>query len=767
MAFFPSSVATQLQLLTPKNNTLVILAADCDIDDDVLSVDDASPLPDSGYLTFVDTDEIIYYGSKSGNTLESVTRGADGSAATTHVAGVDLEMRWNAAYHTVLADEIIAVTDNVRDRFGLDTNIVVPTGVTFTITDGLGIGGAVDSKAILSLTSTAKGFLPPRMTTVQRDAITSPTEGLVLYDTTTDRLNVRDASDWRAYLAAGAGDIVNADVNAAAAIAYSKLNLGSSIVNADVAAAAAIARSKLATGSTNRLVVNDGSTGALTDAAAITASRLLVSDANGIPTHTSVTTTEAGYLSGVTSAIQTQLTGKVNDTGDTITGDLIMDNQKGIKFREGSGGGTNHAYIIAPATLAGDYTLTLPPDDGDSGEVLSTNGSGVLDWVSTLTNPLSADLDFDGFGTTDLADINNTFIGVGRNRVINGEMLIDQANAGASVSVNSTTAKYGTDMFWGQGVGSAGVFSMVQNESGPAGASGNDRFRKSLLVQCTTADASLASTDRYRIATDIEGLMVRDTSIGTANARTVTLSFWVQGSLTGTYSGALQNSASDRSYPFEYTLNATDTWERKTVTIALDQSGTWLTDTGIGIRIIWALALGSNHVSTAGAWAAGNFSGTSNQVNFMSSSTTRYIYITGVQLEIGTAATLFERRPWQQEVALCQRYYEKSYAIDVAPATSGDGGRHFVSGSTDNNNDIYTTIRFAVPKRTTPTFTFYRTGGGSGQWDYNRSGGSGAVTAQTDGSSANANGTVVNIDNVGAAWVVALATGHWVADARF
>jgi hypothetical protein len=345
MAFFPSAVPTTANLLVALNNTKVLLDVNAGVGDTTITVDDASPLQSSGYLTFNDDDdnpETISYTGKSGNDLTGVTRGDDSTAAAAHSADgtVALEARWNAKYHNLLADEVIAVATNVKNRFGLNTDIVVPTGIAFQITDGLGIGGAVDSKAMFSITSTTKGFLPPKMTTTQRDAIASPTEGLEIYNTTTHRKNIYQASNWRQVNLGGETDIVNADVSASAAIVYSKLSLTTSIVNGDINASAAIAVTKLAALTASRIVLTDGSGfltaeaqatltiahggtnsgtslnnnrvmqssgGAIVEAAAITASRALVSDSNGIPTHSAVTSTELGYVAGVTSSIQTQL----------------------------------------------------------------------------------------------------------------------------------------------------------------------------------------------------------------------------------------------------------------------------------------------------------------------------------------------------------------------------------------------------------------------------------------------------------------------------
>lgn len=212
-AIWPAAVATQLQLLTAINNTKVTLAVNAGVGDTTITVDDHSALPNSGYLTFADNEdspETIYYTGKSGSTdLTGVTRGADGTAAGTHTAGAFLDQRPNAAYHNLLVTEIIALAQNLANRFGLNTNIIIPTGISVQAVDGIGIGGALDAKAILSLVSTTKGFLPPKMTTTQRDAIVTPTEGLMIYNTSTKQYNLYDGSNWLPLVPLNsAGDLV-------------------------------------------------------------------------------------------------------------------------------------------------------------------------------------------------------------------------------------------------------------------------------------------------------------------------------------------------------------------------------------------------------------------------------------------------------------------------------------------------------------------------------------------------------------------------------
>jgi hypothetical protein len=239
-----------------------------------------------------------------------------------------------------------------------------------------------------------------------------------------------------------------------------------------------------------------------------------------------------------------------------------------------------------------------------------------------------------------------------RNKIINGNMRIDQRNAGSAVTINSSSATYSVDRWLGFGMASAGVFTLNQSTTAP------DNFNYSLAATCTTADATISAGDRYFIDQRIEGTNIEDYGFGTSAAKTYCLSFWVQSSLTGTYCVAFINSDGTRSYVAEYTINQADTWEYKTIVILGDTSGTWLTDKGIGITIRFALATGTTYQTTANTWTAGNFNATANQVNWLSSNSSRFFRITGVQLEEGSAETPFELRPFGIENQLCMRYYQ-------------------------------------------------------------------------------------------------------------
>ena len=236
-----------------------------------------------------------------------------------------------------------------------------------------------------------------------------------------------------------------------------------------------------------------------------------------------------------------------------------------------------------------------------------------------------------------------------KNRIINGAMVIDQRNAGASVTLNGSES-FITDRF-ACGDVTDGSFAAQQVSDAPTG------FINSLKCTVTSADTSLAATQSAYCYQSIEGLNISDLAWGTANAKTVTLSFWVKSSLIGTFGGALRNSAANRSYPYSYTISSADTWEQKAVTIAGDTTGTWLTTNGVGINLQFSLGAGSDRTGTAGAWNANNNVGATGQTQIIGTNAATW-QITGVQLEVGASATGFEYRQFGQELNLCQRYYQ-------------------------------------------------------------------------------------------------------------
>ena len=275
-----------------------------------------------------------------------------------------------------------------------------------------------------------------------------------------------------------------------------------------------------------------------------------------------------------------------------------------------------------------------------------------------------------------------------KNRIINGDMRIDQRNAGASVTA-STTGAYALDR-WYLEEATDGAATVQQVSDGPTG------FTNSLKVTVTSTDTSIGASQYFEVDQNIEGFNTADLSFGTASASTITISFWVKSSLTGTFGGSIRNSAANRSYPFSYTINAANTWEKETITIAGDTTGTWIGATnGIGLRLTLALAAGSSLSGTVNTWAGANLLAPTGSTNLMGTASATW-QVTGVQLEIGTSATPFERRLYNQELANCQRYY---YRFNPTSSSSNTLGSGFVQDSTNAQILHF----FPVSMRTSPT----------------------------------------------------------------
>ena len=239
----------------------------------------------------------------------------------------------------------------------------------------------------------------------------------------------------------------------------------------------------------------------------------------------------------------------------------------------------------------------------------------------------------------------------GRNRIINGDMRIDQRNGGASVN-NQATNSYTLDR-WNIYGDQASKFSVQQNAGSVTPPLG---FSNYLGITSLSA-LSPSATDLYILRHKIEGFNIADLGWGTANAQSVTLSFWIRSSLTGTFGGVFGNGAGNRSYPFTYSIASANTWEQKTIIISGDTTGTWAFDNTIGMQIIFSIGVGTNFQGTAGEWASAGYYAPTGATSVVATNSATF-YITGVQLEAGSVATPFEHRQYGHELALCQRYYE-------------------------------------------------------------------------------------------------------------
>jgi len=307
--------------------------------------------------------------------------------------------------------------------------------------------------------------------------------------------------------------------------------------------------------------------------------------------------------------------------------------------------------------------------------------------TDTWGTKINTDLDLiDAKFTSNLLSASANGVTGFKNRIINGAMVIDQRNAGASVT--PTASAYTLDR-WIAAVSQSSKFSVQQSSTSTTG------FKNSLLITSLSAYSVLAG-DYFDIDQRIEGFNVADLEWGTANAQTVTLSFWVRSSLTGTFGGSLQNSAGNRSYPFTYTISSANTFEQKTITITGDTTGTWLTTNGIGLRVSFGIGVGSTYSGTAGSWSANNYLSATGATSVVGTNGATF-YITGVQLEKGSTATSFDYRPYGTELVLCQRYFwSPNFAV---------GASTYV-GIVNTSSSGLVSIPHPVVMRAAPTVTY-------------------------------------------------------------
>ena len=307
-------------------------------------------------------------------------------------------------------------------------------------------------------------------------------------------------------------------------------------------------------------------------------------------------------------------------------------------------GDTSGAITVAAPAVAGTHTLTLPTETGT---------------IATKT------------------DVSNS---VNRNLIINGDMQISQR--GTSFA---NASGYTLDRFTFTDTGS-GEFTVSQSTDVPSGQG----FASSMKLDCTTANASLGSSDQVRQIHKIEGYNLQQLSYGTSAAKSLTMSFWVKSNKTGTYCVTLsQEDRSYASYTSEYTISASNTWEKKTLTFDGDTSGVINNDNGAGLWVMFAFGAGSGRHIAADTWVGSYGLATSNQVN-LSDSTSNELYLTGVQLEVGTVATPFEHRPYDIELLRCFRYFE----------TLGGGNVH---GGSYNGVTTIGHLQYKARKRALPT----------------------------------------------------------------
>jgi len=242
---------------------------------------------------------------------------------------------------------------------------------------------------------------------------------------------------------------------------------------------------------------------------------------------------------------------------------------------------------------------------------------------------------------------------VGKNRIINGNTAIDQYLSGGTIVPSATSANVYIIDRWAAFISQASKVTFGQNYGAVTPPVG---FSNYLGAKVTTT-ISLGANDFSLIDQRIEGYNIADLNWGSANAKSVTLSFWAYSSATGSFGGAIRNSAQNRSYAFTYSIPVANTWTYATITIPGDTSGTWLTTNGVGMDLMFSLGMGTTYSTTASVWTAGNFASATGAVNLLGTLNATF-YITGVQLEAGTIATPYEFNQYQAQLAQCQRYFQ-------------------------------------------------------------------------------------------------------------
>jgi hypothetical protein len=349
-----------------------------------------------------------------------------------------------------------------------------------------------------------------------------------------------------------------------------------------------------------------------------------------------------------------------------------------------------------------------------------------------------------------------------RNRLINSAMVIDQRNAGASLTSPSSSF-YALDRF-NLFASQASKFTVQQNAGSVTPPAG---FKNYLGITSSSA-YTVGASELFVVGQAIEGFNTSDLDFGTANAKTVTLSFWVRSSLTGTFGGSLLNSAQNRSYPFSYTISAANTWEQKSLTIAGDTTGTWLGATnGVGLFVYLSIGTGSSLSGTAGAWTGSGLFSATGATSVVGTNGATF-YITGVQLEVGTQATSFEYRQYQQELALCQRYFNSSFPLGTAPVDGASSGNLSCMSTYTSSNSWSAWMQFPVTMRAQPTVVAYRSSGlgvTNGLWGY-YIGGWFSFTSQAIGTNTTGFNVQGNSSAAFAAPSAYIIGGHYTASAE-
>jgi len=348
----------------------------------------------------------------------------------------------------------------------------------------------------------------------------------------------------------------------------------------------------------------------------------------------------------------------------------------------------------------------------------------------------------------------------GNNLVINGAMKVAQRSA-SETGLGAASGYFTLDRWRMAATATAGRFTMTQDADGPNGISAN-----CLKLDCTTADTSIAAGENLILQHRFEGQNLQRIGNGVAGAKQITVSFYVKANAAFTFGCELYNNDNTRQMT---KLFATTTgWVRHELTFPADVddgSSPFDDDNATSLALGFWLHAGATYTGGTLETAFANVTSANRAAGISSffSSTDNNFFITGVQLEVGPVATPFEHLSYGEDSALCKRYYEKSYGVGSAPATSDYLGTENWSVNSEGNGNAIIRPSFTVEKRAAPTIVGYQATGTSGSWNYERSGASGTGSVTFDRIGANGSRAYVPI---GANWASAYLFGHWTADAE-